>query len=145
MIFLFRWKHEDGSIVEFSHKGWKADDPEKEAWLVKMSELCSAAPVIAPGIRVWLNETCQLVEYKGPVAPLSPARISDSTRELRPREPVNGSVSPTFTGRIWLFRRTRRKAKISFRMIFAYDGFFRSNKGPAQPDKLKRWHSKRLY
>jgi hypothetical protein len=104
MIFLFRWKQKDGSIVEFSDRGWKADDPEKEAWLVKMSELCSAAPVIAPGIRVWLKETCQLVEYKGPVGPLSPVGISDPTGELRPREPVNESISPTSTDRIWLFR-----------------------------------------
>ena len=65
MIFVFRWRHNDGTIVEFSEKGWKADDPQESAWLTKMSELCSSSPVLAPAIRVYLQENCQLVEFSG--------------------------------------------------------------------------------
>jgi hypothetical protein len=30
MTFLFKWRHQDGSTVEFSDKGWRSDDPEKK-------------------------------------------------------------------------------------------------------------------
>ena len=29
MNFTFKWKHRDGSIVEFSAQGLRSDDPEK--------------------------------------------------------------------------------------------------------------------
>ena len=29
MNFAFKWKHRDGSIVEFSAQGWRSDDPGK--------------------------------------------------------------------------------------------------------------------
>lgn len=66
MSFLFRWKHKDGSIVEFSDHGWRSDDAEKSVWLIKMSDLCSSSPVLAPIIKIWLQENCQLVEFTGP-------------------------------------------------------------------------------
>src|ERR1700751_3249280 len=65
MSFRFRWKHKDGSIVEFSEKGWTADDPEKDAWLNKMSAGCSPSPALTLGIRIWLRSNCELVESRG--------------------------------------------------------------------------------
>jgi hypothetical protein len=28
MVFLFRWRHNHGSAVEFSENSWEADDPQ---------------------------------------------------------------------------------------------------------------------
>jgi hypothetical protein len=64
MNFAFKWEHRDGSIVEFSPAGWKSDDPEKADWLTKMNQLSSSSPVIAPGIRIWLQEHCELIEFR---------------------------------------------------------------------------------
>jgi hypothetical protein len=61
MNFQFTWKHEDGSIIEFSEHGWKSDDAEKATWLTEMSDLCSSSPTAAPGIRVWLQRYCRLI------------------------------------------------------------------------------------
>jgi hypothetical protein len=104
MIFLFRWRHIDGSIVEFSEKGWKADDPKKSAWLIKMSELCSSSPVLAPVIRVWLQENCQLVEFSGPGDAARQFRVAHhSGTELGELEAfaraVNGGLFPNFSER----------------------------------------------
>jgi hypothetical protein len=66
MKLLATWRHSDGSLVEFSEIGWRSTDPEKSDWLVKMSELCSAAPVIPPVIRMWLEENCELIGLEGP-------------------------------------------------------------------------------
>jgi hypothetical protein len=66
MILLSRWEHKDGSVVEFSEQGWRSDDPKKSACLVKMSEVCGSYPVVAPAIRIWLQENCQLVEFTEP-------------------------------------------------------------------------------
>jgi hypothetical protein len=72
MTFLFGWKHNDGSIVEFSEKGWRSDDAGKGDWLLKMSELHSRSPVLAPPIRIWLQQNCQLVEVTGPKDAVTP-------------------------------------------------------------------------
>lgn len=74
MSFQFRWKHKDGSIVEFSKKGWRADDPEKVAWLNKMSAGGSAPPALTLAIKIWLKSNCELVESRG----LSEARNLNS-------------------------------------------------------------------
>jgi hypothetical protein len=65
MDFAFKWKHKDGSIVEFSAAGWRSDDPEKAEWLIKMNQLTSSTPAIAPGIRIWLQQYCDLIEFRG--------------------------------------------------------------------------------
>ena len=65
MNFQYRWKHKDGSIVEFSEKGWRADDPEKDAWLNQMSAGCSPSPVLTLAIKIWLQRNCELVESRG--------------------------------------------------------------------------------
>jgi hypothetical protein len=65
MSFRYRWKHKDGSIVEFSEKGWRTDDPGKDAWLNKMSVRNSPSPVLTVGIKIWLQRNCQLVEFRG--------------------------------------------------------------------------------
>src|ERR1700741_4758444 len=47
----FKWKHQDGSIVEFSVRGRRADGPGKADWLTKMNQFNSFRPAIAPVIR----------------------------------------------------------------------------------------------
>jgi hypothetical protein len=63
MNFAFKWKHQDGSIVEFSPAGWRFDDPAKADWLTKMNQLSSSATAIAPAIRTWLQQYCELIEF----------------------------------------------------------------------------------
>ena len=65
-IFLFRWRHRDGSIIEFSDQGWNADDPKKRRRLIRMSALCSSSPALTPQIKAWLKNNCQLIEFVGP-------------------------------------------------------------------------------
>src|SRR4029077_2447005 len=33
--FCFKWRHRDGSTIEFSANGWSSDDPAKADWLSK--------------------------------------------------------------------------------------------------------------
>jgi hypothetical protein len=66
MNFAFKWRHRDGSIVEFSSRGWSSNDPQKASWLAKMNELCSSPAAISPGIRRWLQEHCELIAFSGP-------------------------------------------------------------------------------
>jgi hypothetical protein len=65
-IFLFRWRHRDGSIIEFSDRGWTSDDPKKRRRLIRLSELCSSSPALTPQIKIWLKNNCQLIEFAGP-------------------------------------------------------------------------------
>ena len=65
MSFTFKWKHKDGSIVEFSEKGWRTNDPGKDAWLNKMTVRNGPSPVLTRGIKIWLQRNCQLVEIRG--------------------------------------------------------------------------------
>ena len=65
MNFALKWKHLDGSMVEFSETGWRSDDPEKAGWLTKMNDLSSAETEIAPGVRICLQQYGNLVEFRG--------------------------------------------------------------------------------
>lgn len=65
MDFLFTWRHRDGSIVTFSSDGWTSSDPNKAVWLTAMNHLCSSVPTIAPCVRAWLEQECQLMEGGG--------------------------------------------------------------------------------
>jgi hypothetical protein len=77
--FLFRWKHADGSIVEFSDQGWGSDDPEKNEWLNKMSQLSASYPILSPAVRMWLRENCHLIEFSGQEGNVSPIRVDHGT------------------------------------------------------------------
>jgi hypothetical protein len=63
--FLFIWRHTDGSIVTFSPNGRASTDPEKATWLNAMNHLSSSVPTIAPIVRIWIAEECQLIEGRG--------------------------------------------------------------------------------
>ena len=61
--FCFKWRHRDGSTVEFSPaKGWTSDDPMKTERLSKLNQLSSATPVIPPSVLNWLQEECYLID-----------------------------------------------------------------------------------
>jgi len=64
MHFAFKWKHRDGSTIEFCPGGWDSDDPAKARWLNQESELLSSWPVIPAEIRVWLQQNCELIEFR---------------------------------------------------------------------------------
>jgi hypothetical protein len=64
--FCFKWRHRDGSIVEFSANGWFSDDAIIADRLSKMNQLYSSAPGISPAIRNWLQEECELIEVSPP-------------------------------------------------------------------------------
>jgi hypothetical protein len=64
--FCFKWRHRDGSIVEFSANGWFSDDAIIADWLSKMNQLYSSTPGISPVIRNWLQEECELIEVSPP-------------------------------------------------------------------------------
>jgi hypothetical protein len=53
--FLFTWKHQHGSTVEFSKDGWQTDDAEKSKWLTQISDLRSSSPTFSAAIRAWLK------------------------------------------------------------------------------------------
>lgn len=145
MTFLFRWRHRDGSTVEFSDQGWRSDDPEKNEWLLEMSDLCASYPVMSPAIRIWLQENCQIVGFSRPQDTATPIRISqDSGTELDGlgafARAVNGGISPNLNNRTSLSARTRRKSRISIRSItLACDEFFRS-RGMLLKESFNGWH-----
>jgi hypothetical protein len=64
--FCFKWRHRDGSIIEFSQSGWFSDDFIIADWLSKMNQLYSSTPAISPAIRNWLQEECELIEITPP-------------------------------------------------------------------------------
>jgi hypothetical protein len=64
--FQLIWRHADGSIVTFSPSGWTCTDPERAAWLDSMNHLTSSVPAIAPVVRMWLLDECELIEGRGP-------------------------------------------------------------------------------
>lgn len=66
--FSFKWRHRDGSTIEFNPMGWTSDDPLKADWLSKMNQLSSAGPAITPVIRTWLQNECELISVSGPIA-----------------------------------------------------------------------------
>jgi hypothetical protein len=64
--FCFKWRHRDGSTVEFNPNGWISDDPIIADWLSKMNQLYSSTPGIPPVIRNWLQEECELIDVRAP-------------------------------------------------------------------------------
>jgi hypothetical protein len=60
--FCFKWRHRDGSTVEFNPNGWICDDPIIADWLSKMNQLYSSTPGISPAVRNWLQEECELID-----------------------------------------------------------------------------------
>jgi hypothetical protein len=65
MYFAFKWTHRDGSTVEFAPGGWHSDDPAKTNWLKTESGLLNSWPIIPIRIRLWLQQQCELTEFRG--------------------------------------------------------------------------------
>jgi hypothetical protein len=63
MSVTFKWKHKDGSIVELSESGWRAEDPKRSARLSKMSAHCRSSPVLTRTTKVWLQKNCKPVDF----------------------------------------------------------------------------------
>jgi hypothetical protein len=143
MSFRYRWKHKDGSIVEFSEKGWRTDDPGKDAWLNKMSVRNSPSPVLTLGIKIWLQRNCQLVESGGldEAHNLKSFPVNRGNEFDRPEAAggnANHSVSPPSKEKGEAVRPAGRKAMISHRSIeSACDEFFRSRGMP--PKDFNHW------
>ncbi len=146
MSFRFRWKHKDGSIVEFSEKGWKTDDPGKDAWLNKMSARYSPSPVLTLGIKIWLQRNCQLVEFRGLDKAHNLNRFPGKRgHEFDRPEAAAGnashSVSPPSNEKREAVRSAGRKAMISQHSIeLACDQFFRSRGMPPKDFNQRRRH-----
>jgi hypothetical protein len=146
MSFRFRWRHKDGSIVDFSEKGWRTDDPGKDAWLNKMSVRNSPSPVLTLGIKIWLQRNCQLVELRG----LDKAHNLNSfpgkrgNAFERPEAAAGNAshnVSPPSNEKSEAVRPAGRKAKISQHSIeLACDEFFRSRGMPPKDFNQSRRH-----
>jgi hypothetical protein len=66
MNFCFKWRHQDGSTIEFNSAGWKSSDPTKSDWLSKMNQLHGSNSDIPTVIRDWLKAECELIDVKGP-------------------------------------------------------------------------------
>jgi hypothetical protein len=64
--FYLKWRHRDGSIIEFSPAGWTSDDPLKSDWLKNMSQLSSSVPPIPAVIRNVLLGECELIAFGEP-------------------------------------------------------------------------------
>ena len=64
--YYLKWRHRDGSTIEFSPAGWTSNDPLKTDWLTKMSQLPSSVPSIPPVIRTWIREECELISFGEP-------------------------------------------------------------------------------
>ena len=143
MSFQIRWKHKDGSVVEFSEKGWRTDDPEKDTWLNKMSAGGSPPPALALAIKIWLQSNCELVESRG----VGEAHDLNSFNEKRgdefdrPEATVGNashSVSRPSEEKSEVVRPAGRRAMISHRSIeSACDEFFRSRGIP--PKDFNQW------
>ena len=65
MYFAFKWKHLDGATVDFEPAGWFCNDAVKMEWLRKESGLSNPWPVIPAAIRLWLQQQCELIEFRG--------------------------------------------------------------------------------
>ena len=64
--FCFKWRHRDGSTIEFSANGWSSDDPAKADWLSKMNQLHGSNSDIPTVVRDWLKQECELIDIRGP-------------------------------------------------------------------------------
>ena len=133
MNFLFTWKHQDGSRIEFSKDGWRTDDAEKTKWLTRISDLRSSNPTVSPAIRAWLKAHCQLIASHGPeeTSSSNPHRrvanrhASKCVRKKRARASLqNRPTQPVMAGK---------------RMIdLACDNFFRS-RGMLHKGSINSW------
>jgi hypothetical protein len=136
MSFQFRWKHKDGSIVEFSEKGWRADDPEKDAWLNEMSAGRSPSPVLTLAIKIWLQSNCELVQSKAQdeahkLNYLKRKRGNESNRPEEDTGTATQNVGRPIEAKSDPFRRRGRNAIINHRSIeLACEEFFRSRGMP---------------
>jgi hypothetical protein len=132
MSFTFKWKHKDGSIVEFSEKGWRAEDPEKSAWLSEMSAHCCPSPVLTRAIKLWLRKNCKpvdLIESNELPFPTSPPekRSSEVVRPATVASQPNDNVSPVPNDSNRPSREGNGKTMVTKRGIdAACDEFFRS-------------------
>jgi hypothetical protein len=130
MSFRFRWKHQDGSIVEFSEKGWRTDDPGRDAWLNRMSARYGPSPVLTRGIKIWLQRNCQPVEPSGPAKAhnlngFPEKRGNESDRPEAAAGNASHSISPPSNEKSGTVRPAGRKSMISHRSIeLACDEFF---------------------
>jgi len=52
-------------MVEFAPDGWSSDDPAKTAWLKIGSGRSNPWPIIPAAIRLWLQQQCELIEFRG--------------------------------------------------------------------------------
>jgi hypothetical protein len=145
MTFLLKWRHQDGSIVEFSDTGWRSDDCEKQQWLTHMNELCSSVPAVSPAIRIWLQHNCKLIEFSGPREMLNQTRIRHKQSSLDLPNPLtrskdNGaSPVPVSNRKSFFRRRTRRQTRLDPRSIdLACEAFFRS-RGMTISECFNRW------
>jgi hypothetical protein len=89
MNFCFKWRHRDGSTVEFSPAGWASGDPLKADWLSKMNQLSSSGPAIPPAIRMWLQSEGELINVSGPIVGRCLPDLFDapSSRQIVPKPP----------------------------------------------------------
>jgi hypothetical protein len=124
MNFQFTWKHEDGSIIEFSEHGWKSDDAEKATWLTEMSDLCSSSPTAAPGIRVWLQRYCRLIasEGLGDMISTDGSRNTSGERSNEPNLPVRKKTECLRKRRNQAVRVTKRSIDSACELFFRSRG-----------------------
>jgi hypothetical protein len=54
-------------MIEFAPEGWHSDDSTKTEWLQTESGLSKAWPLIPVAIRLWLQNHCELIEFRGVV------------------------------------------------------------------------------
>jgi hypothetical protein len=135
MNFLFTWKHEDGSIIEFSEHGWKSDDAEKATWLTEMSDLCSSSPTVPPGIHVWLQSYCRLIACEVPEGMISTDRSHNTSGERSndPNLPIRKIMGS-------LHKRRNQAVRVTQRSInSACDLFFRSRGMPLKEPFNECW------
>jgi hypothetical protein len=132
MSFTFKWKHKDGSIVEFSERGWRAEDPKKNAWLSKMSAHCCSSPVLTRAMKIWLRKNCKPVdsiesnELSFPTS-FPEERSSQVDRPAKVASRRTDSVSPAPNQRNRPSRGGSGKTMVTKRCIdAACDEFFRS-------------------
>ena len=145
MSFRFRWKHKDGSIVEFSEKGWRTDDPGRDEWLNRMSARYGPSPVLTRGIKIWLQRNCQPVEFSeldraNNLNGFPGKRGNEFDRPETAAGSTSHSVSPPANEKNEPVYPTGRKTTLSHRSIeLACDEFFRSR--GMRPKDFGQWRN----
>lgn len=79
-----------------------------------MSDLCSASLILSPGIRIWLQDNCELVEFNRPedarkqsLSRQRPGKILAQLEALATA--IKKDVLPRFGGKYMLSRQSVRK------------------------------------